>query len=520
MTAANQTLLSKWMPLIIILLAAIVFDQLFHDRALGVNLFLFHVLIIGLIVQRVGWRAVSIPARWAGVGALIAVSMVVVHHSIIAGFMAIVSIGLFAALAHESALRSVPFGYLQLAANYIMLPVAAVEGTGELIRGNGGTRAGWRWIRLVLIPLAVALIFFQLYRVGNPKFDQLTAGFLDGFFQAIGDLLEWIFTPHALFFIWGAIVCAGLIFRFAPRLVPQWEEPCSDLLKRVRSQRPHWMAPRSMDPLERERRMGMVLLVLVNALLLAVNVIDISWVWIGFEVPENFSLKQFVHEGTWILIISIFLSMLILLHLFRRNQNFYVRSAWLRILGLVWVGQNLVLGVSVFLRNYHYISFHGLAYKRIGVIAFLVLVLIGLITLYIKILKRRSLFYLARVNAWAAFALLIGMTTVDWDSFIVRTNLRHSNPGEIDIDNYLAMSDKVLPLLYANLDLVQEQMARHSTNRVRWVEHLDPVAFRADLDAKRDRFLLRIQEQHWQEWNMADVRTRTELAELSAVGTP
>ncbi|MBK7383721.1 MAG: DUF4173 domain-containing protein [Flavobacteriales bacterium] len=366
MTAANQTLLSKWMPLIIILLAAIVFDQLFHDRALGVNLFLFHVLIIGLIVQRVGWRAVSIPARWAGVGALIAVSMVVVHHSIIAGFMAIVSIGLFAALAHESALRSVPFGYLQLAANYIMLPVAAVEGTGELIRGNGGTRAGWRWIRLVLIPLAVALIFFQLYRVGNPKFDQLTAGFLDGFFQAIGDLLEWIFTPHALFFIWGAIVCAGLIFRFAPRLVPQWEEPCSDLLKRVRSQRPHWMAPRSMDPLERERRMGMVLLVLVNALLLAVNVIDISWVWIGFEVPENFSLKQFVHEGTWILIISIFLSMLILLHLFRRNQNFYVRSAWLRILGLVWVGQNLVLGVSVFLRNYHYISFHGLAYKRIG----------------------------------------------------------------------------------------------------------------------------------------------------------
>jgi hypothetical protein len=179
----------------------------------------------------------------------------------------------------------------------------------------------------------------------------------------------------------------------------------------------------------------------------------------------------------------------------------------LKLLATVWVVQNFILGISVFLRNWHYIDFHGLAYKRVGVIVFLALVLIGLITLYLKVRGRRSFFYLARVNAWAWFAVLISLSTVDWDSTIVRYNLGHDNANEIDIDNYLAMSDKVLPLLYANMDKVEQQMAQHRNNRVRWVEHLDPADFRRELDAKRYRFIRRMEIQHWQESNWADDRT-------------
>jgi hypothetical protein len=271
-----------------------------------------------------------------------------------------------------------------------------------------------------------------------------------------------------------------------------------------------------MDPLERERRAGVLFLVLVNVMLAVVNTIDISWVWIGFEVEEGISLKQFVHNGTWMLIISILLSIVILLHLFRGNQNFYARSGSLKKLAVLWIAQNFILGISVFLRNYHYISFHGLAYKRIGVIVFLALVLVGLITLYVKVWRRKSFFHLVRVNTWAWLAVLVGLSTVDWDSSIVRYNLRHENPGEIDIDNYLAMSDKVLPLLHANLDVVERQMARHRTNQVRWVEHLDPAVFRQVLAAKTDRFKRRMAEQHWQERNAADDRTLSALKGLQA----
>jgi hypothetical protein len=54
---------------------------------------------------------------------------------------------------------------------------------------------------------------------------------------------------------------------------------------------------------------------------------------------------------------------------------------------------------------------------------------------------------------------------------------------------------------------VEEQMARHRNNRVRWVENLDPLEFRRALDAKRDRFIQRRSGQRWQEWNLADERT-------------
>lgn len=493
--------------LLIALLSAFIFDRLFYQMGLGLNLALFAALVAALTVHRIGWNALSTPARWALGGTLIAAAMVVVHHSVIAPIMAILGLLGFTALAHERALRSIPMAFAQAFGNYVSLPMAALDGTGELVPQRGAARHGWRWARIAVAPVLVLALFFQLYRVGNPKFDHLTAGFLDGLWEAFTRMLDAVFTAHMLFFLFGLFISAGLLFRFAPGLVAQWEERFSDTMSRVRVKRPHWLMPLPMNPLERERRRGILLLVLVNALLLVVNAIDIGWVWFGFTVPEDFSLKQFVHEGTWALIVSILLSMAVVLWFFRGNQNFYWRNAWLKRLALLWVAQNAVLAVSVFLRNWHYISFHGLAYRRIGVIVFLALVVVGLVTLFIKVEKRRSLYYLVRVNTWAAFAVLIGLTTVDWDSFIVRVNLRHDNPGEIDIDNYLAMSDKVLPLLYANLDRVQQQMERHKRNRVRWVESLDPEEFRTALDRKRDAFLDRRAAQHWQEWNWADART-------------
>jgi hypothetical protein len=79
------------------------------------------------------------------------------------------------------------------------------------------------------------------------------------------------------------------------------------------------------------------------------------------------------------------------------------------------------------------------------------------------------------------------------------------------VDNYLAMSDKVLPLLYDELPKVEAQMAKHRQNRVRWVEHLEPWAFRNELDRKRDRFLERYSTQDWRSWTLADQRTHEAL---------
>ncbi|MBK9759336.1 MAG: DUF4173 domain-containing protein [Flavobacteriales bacterium] len=488
-------------------LAAVIFDQLFWDQDIGINLPVFSVLIIALLVADLGWSGFSRSTRVATFGVLISAFSMAWQGSIIATIAVCSTLVVCSAFAHAPSLRAVTFATVQWMSNVVSTPLGLFASVGNVLPDNTGFRKGWRSGRLVFLPLLVLAVFFLLYKGGNSKFDAMTAGFLDTIGEYFSRLFTEVFTPHTLFFLFGLVLTASLLIRYAGNRLIHAEGAMADTLKRMRVKRAHWLPPLAMGALDRERRMAVVLLVLVNALLLVVNAIDIQWVWFGFMVEPGMSLKEFVHEGTWLLIISILLSMAILFYQFRGNMNFHPKNRTLILLASAWLVQNFILGVSVFLRNYHYISFHGLAYKRIGVIVFLVLMLVGLVTLFIKIRERKSFFYLVRVNGWAAFAMLVSLGTVDWDSTIVRYNLHHWNQGEIDVDNYLAMSDKVLPLLYADMDRVREQMSKHQENATRWVTRLDPNTFSADLNGRKADFLEQYRTQDWQSWTFADRRT-------------
>jgi hypothetical protein len=76
------------------------------------------------------------------------------------------------------------------------------------------------------------------------------------------------------------------------------------------------------------------------------------------------------------------------------------------------------------------------------------------------------------------------------------------------------MSDKVLPMLYAHKDQVDEQMRKHLTNDVVWIRHTSMEAFTSDLEAKRKHFLERWKNTGWQGWNRADASTFAELERM------
>ncbi len=501
--------------LITVILTAIAFDRLFWHQGIGVNLALFSLLALLLLLWDHGWERWSMPARWSAAGAVIAAVMVTVHGSLIANIAAFATLFTCAAFVLSPRLRTTTTALAAWFANVITTPLGLISTAGDALPGMPMVRNSWRWSRVTLLPLVVLSAFFLLYRGGNSRFNSMTAGFMDGFGELLADFFEEVFTPHSLFFLFAMVFAASLLMRSIGGWLADHESGSSDAMRRVRVKRPPWKLPLGMAALDRERRMAVVLLVLVNALLLVVNAIDIHWMWFGFEMEPGMSLKEFVHEGTWLLIVSILLSMAILLHQFRGNLNFHPKNRTLLLLASAWLVQNFILGISVFLRNYHYISFHGLAYKRIGVIVFLLLMLVGLITLWVKMRQRKTFFYLLRVNAWAAFAMLVGLSTVDWDSTIVRYNLAHWNQGEVDVDNYLAMSDKVLPLLYGDIDQVREQMRKHSVNEVRWVTQLDPEVFSIELERRTALFMQRCEEQDWQSWTWADERTHRALLALN-----
>lgn len=503
-----------WRNAALLALMALLNDALFWQQALGINVVIAVGAFTAVLLVRTG-GAIAMEAKAMFLAMAVCSAMTVLHGSALAITLTICWLVVFCGFMLAPGLRNVFSATGQVLHNLASVPLSFAEGLVQAVPGKGTPRKGFSWLKLSLLPVLVLLTYYWIYRAANPKFNAMTEGLMSGLADLIDHLVRGVFTGHALFLLLSAAASGALLLKLAPGRVAAAEAKLTDAMMRLRLRRPHWKAPLPMNALERERRIGLLLLVLVNALLLLVNVIDIDWVWFGFYVEEGFSLKQFVHQGTWLLIISILLSMAILLRLFRRNLNFHPRAVWLKRLALLWLVQNAVLAVSVFLRNMHYIGFHGLAYKRIGVIVFLALVVAGLATLAWKIHARRSTFFLCRVNAWAAVALLTLFSCFDWDVVIVKYNLAHPNPAEIDTDNYLALSDKVLPLLHRHRNDVERQMAKHATNHVRWTDTQDPSVFNEALAAKTRAFLGRWRTNGWRSWTLAEQRAYDELIGLA-----
>jgi len=502
------------LKLLLLLVLIYLWDVLFWHQVPGLNLLLFVLALVGAIiaVRLTAFRSWSVVSF--GVMSLIVASMVVVHNSALSIIVLFLMLFSFIGYSLVPEIRSIWFAGLTALLNYMKMPFKAYTYLSQKVLGEKRATAFIRVTRLAIIPVLVTLVFYFIYKGANPRFDTLTADFFGSFNEFLTHLFEGLFTARGFFILFGIVLIAGALYRSNPIEALRMESKHKDVLTDARTMEPD---NKREENLANEYRTGIILLIMVNAILLIVNIIDIDWIWSGFEVPVDFSLKSFVHEGTWLLILSIVLSMFILFYLFRSGQNFFKPNGWLNKLAYLWVAQNLVLGFSVFMRNYHYISFHGLAYKRIGVIVFLLLVLIGLASMFIKIRQKRTLFYLVRVNSWAAAGLFCIMTVVNWDTFIVNYNLDHSNPAEIDVDNYLRLSSKVLPIIYADLEKVERQMSKHMENKVRWIDHTDPVEFREQLDHRKERFLEMYKESEWPSWNLADQRTYNALLAMDLV---
>jgi hypothetical protein len=260
-----------------------------------------------------------------------------------------------------------------------------------------------------------------------------------------------------------------------------------------------------MIALKNERQAALLLVVSVNVLLLVVNVIDVRWLWFNFDPKQAGNLTKLVHEGTYMLILSILLSMGLLLYYFRGNQNFYAGNGPLKVAAYTWLFQNAVLSMSVLIRCGYYISEYGLAYKRIGVIIFLGLVYFGLFTLYRKISGQKSFYYLLRTNAWAAYTVLIGLSLVNWDVLIVTYNLnpRHVHSRILDTPFLLNRSDKTLPLLDAHREKLRA-FSGYTYYGESSFEHLHSIEH---LDRRIAHFLRTYESRTWLSWNYTDYRT-------------
>jgi uncharacterized membrane protein len=303
--------------------------------------------------------------------------------------------------------------------------------------------------------------------------------------------------------IFGVIIILGVSLNGNINLFADQENSCSENILRKRLKRFGKIKPLGLKD---ENKTAILLMGLVNLLLFVINGIDIQWIWLNFSLTGSQTYAQLVHEGTYLLILSILISMGIIFYYFRKNQNFYSKNRRLKSVAYLWIAQNILLAMSVAIRNIRYIDHYGLTYKRIGVLVFLIMTCIGLITLFLKVKNGKTSYYVVKINAWALYLLLFGLSVFNWDIIVVSYNLNMPETAPIDKSYLLTFSDKTLPILYIHKTRFIQDVDKGKQVDSDYSE----MSYSLKIDERiRDyRYYEGVSEETWLSWNYADYKTR------------
>lgn len=486
---------------LLVLLATIAYNGLFWSEKMGVNSLIFTLIMLPILFYVHPESRNSKPALITAIGTFLTAILIIWNNSLLTKIIHILSFLTLVGFVQARMLRFVWYGFLLGVMNIGVFP----RKLGQIFPQEGifskTPKTAFRSFRLSVLPLLVVGVFYLIYYNANPAFSELSDQFWNGFFNLFSFDIS---LARLLFFLSGFIITGGMIWKYAAPYFEKKQAEKQENLFRIRQDSVSnegfkTVKTFSMIGLKNEYAMGFGLIISLNLLLLLVNVLDIIYVWFG-EAPNNpLSLKQYVHEGTYLLILAIFLAMSVVLFFFRKNLNFYPKNNILRLLCYVWIAQNALLAVSVFVRNATYINSCGLAYKRIGVMVFLALTLFGLYTLFLKIRDKKTFYYLLHRNAWALYFVLVLTTVVNWDVFITRFNLNADTTNGIDAAFLLSeVSNKNLFLLEENIDrLVKESTSPGFQQK----KHIVAI-----LDTKRRNFELEQEQLSWLSWNYSDAR--------------
>lgn len=500
-------MMKKIPPLFQVVLSTTLFTMLFYRQNLGVNLLLAEGVMVAWLWFSGQLNPVTTRVAFFSGALLLSAFFTVMHHALFGFFIHFIALTVFAGMLAFPRARSVVslIGtslYSMFAAQGRFMTV--LTGIGQ----NGFNPFRWLWKgRIFLIPMAVIFIFVGLYSGANPVFE--------GWISALGTHVEKVldrvfdFLDGVLLFVilFGLFFSNLFLLPTASSYLTARDQISTDELVRTRVSR---LFGFRFSALNNELKAALFLFAVLNIVLLVVNAIDVYWVWFSFEWQGQY-LKQFVHEGTYLLIASILMSVVVVLFYFRQNLNFHPRNTWLKRLAVLWIVQNGILVVSVAIRNLYYIQHFSLAYKRIGVIVFLILTLYGLYTVYNKVKRRRSAFYLFRTNSMAWFVVLLVSSFINWDVVIARYNFSHADRSFLHLDFMVNLSDNTLPLLdkplaeLQRIDSAQKKMFPFEDR------FMSPERYHELIGLRKAAFRKTWESKSWLEWNLAEYSAYKEL---------
>lgn len=152
-----------------------------------------------------------------------------------------------------------------------------------------------------------------------------------------------------------------------------------------------------------------------------------------FEVKNKaHELSNGIHERVNMVILSIVMAVLVIMYYFRSRLNFSEKSNRLKFLAKIWVIFNAILVFSSLVKNTEYILYLGLTYKRLGVYAFLILCLIGLVFTFNKIQYQKTNIYLFNQMIWYFYGTLLLCSVINWGYLATLYNIENQKGSSFD----------------------------------------------------------------------------------------
>lgn len=489
--------MEKKRTILIILLSIIIFTFLFHRQSLGLNLLIFELFVFCLLIFTRQFHFRGKYPITIGLGVLFSAVIYVINYSAFALVMNIIMgfifIGVLIYPKAKSLLSSLGLSFLNLFNSQAGL--IKMITTSEL----RGKSIGKRLLRLsiFIIPIIIIIIFIAIYSNSNPVFNDLLKDIGSYINVNITSIFKHFDSLILLTILLGLLISNFIWIRISNKHIVDMDDQSGDTLTSGQED------ISNKKSVKNEYRSGIFLFLVLNIILLVLNLTDINWVWLNFEWEGQY-LKQFVHEGTYLLILSILISMALVLFYFRGAINFFTNNKLLKYLSIIWLAQNAFLALSVAIRNFWYIEYFSLAYKRIGVFIFLLIVLYGLYTIVIKVLKKKSALYLLRKNIFAVLIVLLFSSFFNWDIIIAKYNFKHSDESFLHLNFMAKLSDKTLPYLdiplaeLNSIELLQKQQFPFAE------EFMSPNEYRYIINNRKLEFKEKWEAKTFLSWNLAE----------------
>ncbi len=384
-------------------------DFLFWKHSVGLSLFLFSAALG--VAAVVSLRPVMSLAEWAVATALwFASALPVLEYVQLISvlFLGLGHFGILVWMVIRSPLIGVMRGIARLSyliPDFVLKTCLAIGGSVSnrrhmVIRKD--TMSGW------VLPIGLGSVFLVLFLAANPVLEN----WADSLFEI--ELSLDSFRRLTFWAVVAALVLPFVLFR--------------QMAKQLSAQALPFEGQFDFDGRLINAQSITNSLLMFNIMFLLQNAADVTFLWGGIALPEGMTYATYAHKGAYPLMGTSVLAGVFAV----MSRRYLESSAWLRVLLIVWVVQNLFLVGSSLARLDLYIDVYGLTYLRLRALIGMWLVMTGMMLLLWQLWRYRSNLWVTKMFAGIVLSTLYICCFVNFAYVIAKTNIAQ-NDGQLDV---------------------------------------------------------------------------------------